>query len=103
VFEARQPFALLKTLDTGPITNHVNIAHNAHGTFAYVTIGGLNDVKVFRTSDFSQFIRPDRASSARMPRAPKTDASDDNRPHNSARLPSADSLHELGSIELSHR
>src|SRR5246127_3933409 len=54
VFDARPPFALLKTLDTGPITNHVNIAHNAHGTFAYVTIGGLNEVKVFRTSDFSQ-------------------------------------------------
>ena len=45
---------MLKTLDTGPITNHVNIVHNANGTFAYVTIGGLNEVKVFRTDDFSQ-------------------------------------------------
>jgi len=54
VFDARPPFALLKTIDTGPITNHVNIAHNAHGTFAYVTVGGLNQVKVFRTDDFSQ-------------------------------------------------
>jgi YVTN family beta-propeller protein len=54
VFEARPPFALLKTIDTGPITNHVNFAHNAHGTFAYVTIGGLNEVKVFRTGDFAQ-------------------------------------------------
>jgi YVTN family beta-propeller protein len=54
VFEARPPFAVLKTLDTGPITNHVNIVHNAHGTFAYLTIGGLNEIKVFRTSDFSQ-------------------------------------------------
>lgn len=53
VFQARPPFALLKTLDTGPITNHVNFAHNAHGTFAYVSIGGLNEVKVFRTDDFS--------------------------------------------------
>jgi len=44
----------LKVLDTGPITNHVNIAHNKNGTFAYVTIGGLNQVKVFRTDDFSQ-------------------------------------------------
>jgi YVTN family beta-propeller protein len=51
VFDARPPFKLLKTLDTGPITNHVNFAHNANGTFAYVTIGGLNEVKVFRTSD----------------------------------------------------
>ena len=54
VFDARPPFALLKTLDTGPITNHVNIVHNANGMFAYVTVGGLNVVKVFRTSDFSQ-------------------------------------------------
>src|SRR5262249_46506415 len=37
VFQARPPFALLKTLDTGPITNHVNIVRNANGMFAYVT------------------------------------------------------------------
>jgi YVTN family beta-propeller protein len=54
VFDGRPPFALLKTIDTGPITNHVNIVHNANGTFAYVTVGGLNEVKVFRTSDFAQ-------------------------------------------------
>jgi YVTN family beta-propeller protein len=54
VFDARPPFSLVKTLDTGPITNHVNFARNANGTFAYVTIGGLNEVKVFRTDDFSQ-------------------------------------------------
>jgi YVTN family beta-propeller protein len=54
VFNARPPFNTLKILDTGPITNHVNIVHNAKGTFAYVTIGGLNEVKVFRTDDFSQ-------------------------------------------------
>jgi YVTN family beta-propeller protein len=54
VFDAHPPFALLKTIDTGPITNHVNIVHNANGTFAYVTIGGLNEVKVFRTDNFEQ-------------------------------------------------
>ncbi|RKP45921.1 YncE family protein [Trinickia fusca] len=54
VFDAHAPFTLLKTLDTGPITNHVNIVRNANGTFAYVTVGGLNQVKVFRTDDFSQ-------------------------------------------------
>ena len=54
VFDAKPPFTVLKVLETGPITNHVNIVHNANGTFAYVTIGGLNEVKVFRTSDFSQ-------------------------------------------------
>src|SRR5215813_6742446 len=54
VFEARPPFAPLKTLATGPITNHVNFANNANGSFAYVTIGGLDAVKVFRTDDFSE-------------------------------------------------
>ena len=54
VFNARPPFELLKTIDTGPITNHVNFARNGAGTFAYVTIGGLNQVKVFRTDDYSQ-------------------------------------------------
>lgn len=54
VFNARPPFNLLKTLDTGPITNHVNFIQTKAGTFAYVTIGGLNQVKVFRTDDFSQ-------------------------------------------------
>ncbi len=54
VFDAKPPFTVLKSIDTGPITNHVNIAHNANGTFAYVTVGGLNQVKVFRTDDFTQ-------------------------------------------------
>jgi YVTN family beta-propeller protein len=52
VFDGQPPFALLKTLDTGPITNHVNIVRNANGMFAYVTIGGLNEIKVFRTDNF---------------------------------------------------
>jgi YVTN family beta-propeller protein len=54
VFNAKPPFNLIKTLDTGPITNHVNFAHTAKGTLAYVTIGGINQVKVFRTDDFSE-------------------------------------------------
>ncbi|MGA9868918.1 MAG: YncE family protein [Acetobacteraceae bacterium] len=54
VFDAHPPFAVLKTLDTGPITNHVNIVRNEHGQFAYVTVGGLNEVRVFRTNDFSE-------------------------------------------------
>ncbi len=53
VFGAAPPFALLKTIDTGPITNHVNIVRTPQGQFAYVTIGGLDQVKVFRTDDFS--------------------------------------------------
>jgi YVTN family beta-propeller protein len=54
VFNAQPPFNILKTLDTGPITNHVNLVTNAHGSFAYVTVGGLNEVQVFRTGDFSK-------------------------------------------------
>jgi YVTN family beta-propeller protein len=54
VFDAKPPFNIVKTLDTGPITNHVNFARTAKGTFAYVTIGGTNEVKVFRTDDFSE-------------------------------------------------
>jgi YVTN family beta-propeller protein len=54
IFNAQPPFNVLKILDTGPITNHVNIVRNAKGQFAYVTIGGLNEVKVFKTDTFEQ-------------------------------------------------
>jgi YVTN family beta-propeller protein len=53
VFNARPPFSVLTTIETGPITNHVNFARTSQGSFAYVTVGGLNEVKVFRTEDFS--------------------------------------------------
>jgi YVTN family beta-propeller protein len=54
VFDGRPPFGVLKTLDTGPITNHVNIVRNANGMFAYITVGGLNEVQVYRTDNFSK-------------------------------------------------
>jgi YVTN family beta-propeller protein len=54
VFNARPPFNPIRTIETGPITNHVNFARTPKGTFAYVTIGGTNEVKVFRTDDFSE-------------------------------------------------
>jgi len=54
VFDAHPPFTVLRTLDTGPITNHVNFVHSVSGTFAYVTIGALNEVKVYRTDTFEQ-------------------------------------------------
>jgi YVTN family beta-propeller protein len=54
VFDAHPPFAVLKILDTGPTTNHVNFAHTAAGTLAYITIGARNQVKVFRTDNFVQ-------------------------------------------------
>lgn len=52
VFDARPPFSPIASFETGPITNHVNFAQNAKGAFAYVTIGGLNQVKVFRIDNF---------------------------------------------------
>jgi YVTN family beta-propeller protein len=52
VIDARPPFSTLKVLDTGPITNHVNFVDNANGKFAYVTVGGLNQVLVFRRDTF---------------------------------------------------
>ena len=52
IIAARPPFTVLKILDTGPITNHVNIVRNRNGQFAYVSVGGLNEVQVFRTGDY---------------------------------------------------
>jgi len=48
VYSAQPPFAQKALLETGPITNHVNFANNANGKFAYITIGGANQVKVYR-------------------------------------------------------
>lgn len=54
VFDAKPPFAVLKSFATGAITNHVNIAKTPRGQFAYVTVGTENVVKVFRTDNFAQ-------------------------------------------------
>jgi YVTN family beta-propeller protein len=48
VFSAKPPFEQRVLLETGPITNHVNFINNRNGKFAYITIGGSNQVKVFR-------------------------------------------------------
>src|SRR5437879_1032986 len=48
VFRAKPPFELIALLDTGPITNHVHFANNRNGKFAYITIGGANEVKAYR-------------------------------------------------------
>lgn len=47
VVSAKPPFTTLATLDTGPITNHVTLVKNAKGGFAYITIGGKNEVRVY--------------------------------------------------------
>lgn len=54
IIDARPPFSTLRVIDTGPLTNHVNFARTAQGLFAYVTVGGLNEVRVFDTQDFEQ-------------------------------------------------
>jgi YVTN family beta-propeller protein len=55
VFDGRPPFTILRRLASGPITNHVNIARGPAGRFAYVTVGGLNQVHVYRTAgDFAR-------------------------------------------------
>jgi YVTN family beta-propeller protein len=56
VFRAEPPFDLLATLDTGPITNHVNIVRNKNGQFAYITVGGENVVKVYTTADKPELV-----------------------------------------------
>jgi YVTN family beta-propeller protein len=48
IYSAKPPFEQKAVLDTGSITNHVNFANNRNGKFAYVTIGGANEVKAFR-------------------------------------------------------
>jgi YVTN family beta-propeller protein len=42
--------------DTGMITNHLGFAKTAGGTFAYITIGGENAVKVFTTDDTPKLV-----------------------------------------------
>jgi YVTN family beta-propeller protein len=54
VIDAHPPFAQLRMMNTGPLTNHVNFAHTPKGQFAYVSIGGLNQVQVFRTDNFEK-------------------------------------------------
>jgi YVTN family beta-propeller protein len=56
VFNAKAPFEQKAALDTGPITNHVNFANNRNGKFAYVTVGGANEVKAFRRGETPELV-----------------------------------------------
>src|SRR5271170_2600511 len=56
VYSAKPPFEQIALLETGPITNHVNFVNNRNGKFAYVTVGGMNEVKVFRRGATPQLI-----------------------------------------------
>jgi YVTN family beta-propeller protein len=56
VISADAPFQTLATLETGPITNHVALVDNINGHFAYITIGGTNEVKVYRRGTTPELI-----------------------------------------------
>ena len=56
IYSAKPPFDQKAVLDTGPITNHVNFANSRNGKFAYVTIGGANEVKAFRRGTTPELI-----------------------------------------------
>ncbi|HUM06588.1 MAG TPA: YncE family protein [Terriglobales bacterium] len=56
VFDAKPPFEQKALLNTGPITNHVNFVNNRVGKFAYVTIGGADEVKVFRRASLPELV-----------------------------------------------
>lgn len=57
VISGRPPFNTLATLNTGAITNHVTLIDNANGHFAYVSVGGLNQVKVYRRGSTPKLIK----------------------------------------------
>jgi hypothetical protein len=48
VVAAKPPFATLAVLETGPITNHATLVATSAGRFAYITVGGKNEVLVYR-------------------------------------------------------
>jgi len=56
VINAEAPFNTIATLNTGAITNHVNIVRNQKGQFAYVTVGGENKVKIFTTTNTPKLV-----------------------------------------------
>lgn len=56
VFNADPPFNVISILNTGAITNHVNIVRNTYGQFAYITVGGENTVKVYTTTNTPQLV-----------------------------------------------
>jgi YVTN family beta-propeller protein len=47
IVSAKEPFPVLATLETGPITNHVTFVDNAAGHFAYISVGGKDEVLVY--------------------------------------------------------
>jgi YVTN family beta-propeller protein len=48
VVSAKPPFRTVTVLETGPITNHVTFVNNERGRFAYVSVGGKDQVLVYQ-------------------------------------------------------
>jgi YVTN family beta-propeller protein len=48
IVSARPPFTTLASLEAGPISNHVTFVNNAGGRFAYVSVGGTDQVLAYR-------------------------------------------------------
>jgi len=53
VVSAKPPFRTLTVLETGSITNHVTFVTNGIGRFAYVSVGGKDQVLVYRRAQDS--------------------------------------------------
>ena len=53
VVSAKPPFHTLTVLETGPISNHVTFITNANGRFAYVSVGGKDEVLAYRRNSDS--------------------------------------------------
>jgi YVTN family beta-propeller protein len=49
-------FKVKSVLDTGPITNHVALLDTSRGNLAFVTVGGLNEVKVFTRDEAPKLV-----------------------------------------------
>src|ERR1700722_18404649 len=63
VFSAQPPFEEKTVLEVGPISNHVNFVNNRNGKFAYVTIGGTNEVKAYRRGPTPELVATIRVGS----------------------------------------
>jgi YVTN family beta-propeller protein len=48
VVTAKPPFHTLTVLNTGPISNHVTFVTNSAGRFAYISVGGKDEVLAYR-------------------------------------------------------
>jgi YVTN family beta-propeller protein len=60
-------FKVLTVLDTGRTTNHVNFVSKADATYAYVTVGGLDQVKAYRLNGESPELVATIATSGSTP------------------------------------